>query len=170
MLPKSQLWLLVALAVAGGIAAVGGRIDSYVLDVVMGVGINVILAASLNLINGFTGQFSLGHAGFMAVGAYPAASLTTVFRLPVGAALFHQPWLMLPVALLVGGLMAAAAGLLVGAPSLRLKGDYLAIVTLGFGEIIKVVLQNIDLVGAALGLNGIPTPLNRGWAAPILFF
>jgi branched-chain amino acid transport system permease protein len=66
--------------------------------------------------------------------------------------------------------MAAAAGLLVGAPSLRLKGDYLAIVTLGFGEIIKVVLQNIDLVGAALGLNGIPTPLNRGWAAPILFF
>ncbi|HAB17490.1 MAG TPA: branched-chain amino acid ABC transporter permease, partial [Verrucomicrobiales bacterium] len=170
MFPKSQLWLLLALAVAGCVAASGGRIDTYVLDVVMGVGINIILAASLNLINGFTGQFSLGHAGFMAVGAYAAASLTTVFRQPFGTAMVHQPWLMLPVALLAGGLMAAAAGLLVGAPSLRLKGDYLAIVTLGFGEIIKVVLQNIDMVGAALGLNGIPTPLNRGWATPILFF
>ena len=169
MLPKSQLYLLAALGLAALAVAGSGRVDPYVLDVLMGAGINLTLAVSLNLINGFTGQFSLGHAGFMAVGAYTAAFLTTVQQKGYSEFLFHQPWLMLPLALVAAGLMAAVAGLLVGAPSLRLKGDYLAIVTLGFGEIIKVILQNLDVLGGALGLNGLPTPLNRGWSTPILF-
>lgn len=170
MIPRSQLWLILALALSALAAGSVSRIDSYVLDVAMGVSINITLAVSLNLINGFTGQFSLGHAGFMAIGAYTSALLTTVYQKPFGAILWHQPWLMLPVALLAGGLMAALTGLLVGAPSLRLRGDYLAIVTLGFGEIIKVILQNMAILGGALGLNGIPTPLSRAWAMPVLFF
>ena len=168
--PISQQWLLLSFGLAGVAAAASGRVDSYVLDVLMGAGINIILAVSLNLINGFTGQFSLGHAGFMAVGAYTTALLTTVYKSSFGATLGNQPWLMLPLALLAGGLVAGLAGLLVGAPSLRLRGDYLAIVTLGFGEIIKVILQNLEFLGGALGLNGIATPLNKGWAIPILFF
>src|SRR6187431_2384265 len=76
MFPKSQLWLFAALLVAGVASAFSSRLDPYVLDVAMGVGIAIVLAASLNLINGFTGQFSLGHAGFMAVGAYTAAAVS----------------------------------------------------------------------------------------------
>src|SRR5574344_88335 len=86
------------------------------------IGINIILSASLNFINGYTGQFSLGHAGFMAVGAYVGVVLTTNF---------HVPFL---AALVVGGLAAAALGVLIGLPTLRLRGDYLAIATLGLGE------------------------------------
>jgi branched-chain amino acid transport system permease protein len=142
---------------AGGLAAVSGRIDPYFLDVALGVGINLVLAVSLNLINGFTGQFSLGHAGFMAVGAYTAASLTTTLGSKLLPLVGGQAWLLFPLALLMGGLAAALAGLAVGSPSLRLKGDYLAIVTLGFGEIIKVLLQNLDFVGGARGLTGIPS-------------
>ncbi len=157
MLPRSQIWLLLALALAGGLAAVSGSIDPYFLDVAMGVGINLILAVSLNLINGFTGQFSLGHAGFMAVGAYTAGTVTTTLGSKLLPLVGGQPWLLFPFALISGGLLAALAGLAVGAPSLRLKGDYLAIVTLGFGEIIKVILQNLDFVGGARGLTGIPS-------------
>lgn len=157
MPPRSQLSLLVALAFAGALAAVSGRIDPYFLDVALGVGINLVLAVSLNLINGFTGQFSLGHAGFMAVGAYTAATLTTTLGGKLLPLVGGQPWILFPLALLAGGLAAALAGLAVGAPSLRLKGDYLAIVTLGFGEIIKVILQNVDFVGGARGLTGIPS-------------
>lgn len=170
MIPVSQRWLLGSILVAAAVAPMAGRIDSYVLDVLLGATINITLAVSLNLINGFTGQFSLGHAGFMAVGAYASALLTVVYGKPFGSLLGHQPFLMLPVALIAGGMAAAVSGLLVGAPSLRLRGDYLAIVTLGFGEIIKVILQNVPLLGGALGLNGIPTPINRGWAEPVLFF
>lgn len=155
--PRSQISLLGALAVAGALAAFSGRIDPYFLDVALGVGINLILAVSLNLINGFTGQFSLGHAGFMAVGAYTAATVTTTLGSKLLPLVGGQPWLLLPLALVAGGLFAALAGLVVGAPSLRLKGDYLAIVTLGFGEIIKVLLQNMEFVGGARGLTGIPS-------------
>jgi len=167
MFPRSQFFLLAALALAGLVAALAGRMDPYVLDVALGVGIAITLAASLNLINGFTGQFSLGHAGFMAVGAYTSAVLTT----PLGAKLLPlfggMVWLFLPVSLICGGLAAALAGFAVGAPSLRLKGDYLAIVTLGFGEIIRVILQNINYVGGSRGLNGIPSVLKPEWIAPI---
>ena len=120
-----------------------------------------MLAVSLNLINGYTGQFSLGHAGFMAIGAYAAAILTTeLWQAAVLSMRGGLQWLLFPLALLAGGLAAALAGLIVGVPSLRLKGDYLAIVTLGFGEIIRVVFQNIDAVGGPRGLHrhSLPTP------------
>jgi branched-chain amino acid transport system permease protein len=154
-----------------GVAALwlcSSRINGYYLDVLTKIGINVILAVSLNLINGYTGQFSLGHAGFMAVGAYTAAAITMFvgpqvlpnagsggFQLAVGA--------FFCLALIGGGLAAALTGWLVGMPSLRLKGDYLAIVTLGFGEIIRVIFRNVDSLGGALGLNGIPPYTNIFW-------
>jgi branched-chain amino acid transport system permease protein len=163
MLPRSQIWLAAVLAVAAVVSAVSGRLNAYWLDVAMGVGINIILAVSLNLINGFTGQFSLGHAGFMAVGAYTAAMITTTLGPKFGWSPGALRWGLFPVSLLAGGLLAALAGLAVGAPSLRLKGDYLAIVTLGFGEIIKVILQNVDAVGGARGLIGIPSYTNLFW-------
>ena len=148
---------VLAAAVAYSFSALYNR---YYLGVAMDVGINIILAVSLNLINGHTGQFSLGHAGFMAVGGYLAASLT----LGLGPKL---PPALAPVlfagALLAGGLLAALAGLAVGVPTLRLRGDYLAIVTLGFGEIIRVILQNMDCVGAASGLKGIPRETTLFW-------
>ena len=149
-----------------------GRLDPYYLDVLTKIGINVTLAVSLNLINGYTGQFSLGHAGFMAVGAYAAAAIT-MFAGP--KILSHAPANLLESAtvclfmgaLLIGGLAAAVTGFLVGAPSLRLKGDYLAIVTLGFGEIIRVIFRNIDSLGGALGLNGIPPYTNIFWVLAV---
>jgi len=117
-------------------------------------------------VNGYTGQFSLGHAGFMSVGAYLAAAVTVLAgpRLlgPDGGSAFQQGWLFF-AALLAGGLSAALAGLLVGVPSLRLKGDYLALVTLGFGEIIRVIFQNVEVLGGALGLNGIPAYTTVFW-------
>ena len=156
MLPASQWGLLAALCASALLSWFAPAFNPYFLDVAVSCGINVTLAVSLNLINGYTGQFSLGHAGFMAVGAYTAAMLTTVaagLLLPLFGG--HTALLFL-MALLAGGLAAALAGLLVGVPSLRLKGDYLAIVTLGFGEIIRVILQNIDAVGGSRGLIGIP--------------
>ena len=122
------------------------------------VGVNVALAVSLNIVNGMTGQFSIGHAGFMAVGAYIAgvvSKATAVFGisfLPEGV----SDQILYGVSLLVGAVAAGGFGFLVGLPSLRLKGDYLAIVTLGFGEIIRVVVQNTELFGRALGLSGVP--------------
>ncbi len=157
----AKRWLLAAVIVAFAVSAFSARFNGYYLGLVIDVGINIILAVSLNLINGYTGQFSLGHAGFMAVGAYSAAKLTleTSGLVPPAAA----P-LLFAAALLVGGLMAALTGLAVGVPSLRLRGDYLAIVTLGFGEIIRVVFQNMEAVGAASGLKGIPGFTSLGWA------
>jgi branched-chain amino acid transport system permease protein len=128
--------------------------DSYWLFITYDIAINIILAVSLNLINGYTGQFSLGHAGFMAVGAYTAAVITNQFG-ELNAILSGAVFLG---ALLGGGLAAAVAGLVVGIPTLRLRGDYLAIVTLGFGEIIRVILQNMNAVGGARGLS-----VNHGW-------
>jgi branched-chain amino acid transport system permease protein len=122
------------------------------------VGVNVILAVSLNIVNGMTGQFSIGHAGFMAVGAYIAGKVSLELKdvAIAGLPVTLSDQLLFVVALLVGGLWAAACGFVVGLPSLRLKGDYLAIVTLGFGEIIRVIVQNTDAFGRALGLSGIP--------------
>jgi branched-chain amino acid transport system permease protein len=161
---RSQLALLASLAVIGVVAAFAGSYNPYFLDIAVSCGINITLAVSLNLINGYTGQFSLGHAGFMGIGAYTAAMLTTAAGTMLLPALGGQPWLLFLLALLAGGLAASLAGLIVGVPSLRLKGDYLAIVTLGFGEIIRVVLQNIDAVGGSRGLIGIPGYANLFWA------
>ncbi len=151
---------------AFGVSFFSDRIDPYYLDVMIGVGINVILAVSLNLVNGYTGQFSLGHAGFMSVGAYLSAAVTLLAGPRLlgedgGSAL--QQGLLFLAALVMGGAGAALAGLAVGIPSLRLKGDYLALVTLGFGEIIRVIFQNVESLGGALGLNGIPNYTNVFW-------
>jgi branched-chain amino acid transport system permease protein len=162
-LNRSQLVLVAALLAAGLAQFFSNHLDSYVLSVAMGVGINIVLASSLNLINGFTGQFSLGHAGFMAVGAYTSAVLTGKLAAQLNPIFGGHIYLLFPFALVVGGLVAAVAGGLVGAPSLRLKGDYLAIVTLGFGEIIKVIFQNVEFVGGAKGLNAIPDYSNLFW-------
>lgn len=165
-MPRPHLYLLLALLAAFGVSYFSDHIDPYHLDVLTGIGINVILAVSLNLVNGYTGQFSLGHAGFMSVGAYLAAA-TTLFLGPrflgeEGGALWQQG-LLFCGALIAGGLSAAVAGLIVGVPSLRLKGDYLALVTLGFGEIIRVIFQNVESLGGALGLNGIPAYTSIFW-------
>ncbi|WP_308636495.1 branched-chain amino acid ABC transporter permease [Paenibacillus silvisoli] len=117
-----------------------GMLNPYYSNTLIFIVINIILAVSLHLVIGITGQFSIGHAGFLAVGAYVSA-------------IFTKLDLPFPVALAAGGVVAALAGLLVGIPSLRLKGDYLAIATLGFGEIIRIVFNNIDYVGGAAGMQ-----------------
>ena len=96
---------------------------------------NIMLVASLNLVTGVLGELTLGHAGFMAIGAYMSAIMTTQI-LPQNAIYF-------PVALLCGGLLAGLIGYLIGIPALRLRGDYLAIITLGFGEIIRVLINTV---------------------------
>lgn len=163
MLSRSQYYLLAALAVAFGASWFSRSYNPYFLDIALTCGINITLAVSLNLINGYTGQFSLGHAGFMALGAYSASLMTTNFSATLLPLVGGQNWILFPLALYVGGLIAALAGLLVGGPSLRLKGDYLAIVTLGFGEIIRVILQNIDVIGGSRGMIGIPSHTNLFW-------
>lgn len=130
---------------------VQGKLNPYYEINLLLIGINIMMAVSLNLINGFTGQFSIGHAGFMAVGAYTSAVLTVKLQ---------QPF---PLAILAGSLATALIGFLIGLPTLRLKGDYLAIATLGFGEIIKVVFVNIEYVGGASGLSGIPHITTWNW-------
>jgi len=158
------LGVMVVSAIASGFS---DEIDPYVLQILMMIGINLILGVSLNLVTGYTGQFSLGHAGFMAVGAYTVAVLTTVGGPEVihrmgGDSLLVKSLLYL-VALILGGLVAALAGLVVGIPSLRLRGDYLAIVTLGFSEIIRVLIQNWDFVGASRGYSVVPGYANLFW-------
>ncbi|MEY3275659.1 MAG: hypothetical protein RL153_925 [Verrucomicrobiota bacterium] len=161
----ARRWWLAAMAVAALMGWLEPRLDIYLADVLARVAINVVLAVSLNLINGHAGQFSLGHAGFMGVGAYAAAALTVLASPKVlpggGDGWLQQAWFL--VALLGGGAAAALAGLLVGAPSLRLKGDYLAIVTLGFGQIIGVIVRNMEPLGGALGMSGLPARTNLFW-------
>jgi branched-chain amino acid transport system permease protein len=167
---------LVAIGVVWGLLLwinawlVSGLISGYYLRILLLIGINITMAVSLNLINGFAGQFSLGHAGFMAVGAYAGAALTVLGRPGLAQALpFLQTSspmgdaVLLIAALLVGGAVAAVAGVIVGLPSLRLRGDYLAIVTLGFGEIIRVILINIPAVGGPQGLRSIPPLTSFFW-------
>ena len=163
MLSRSQSILAAALLVSLVVSLFSSDYNPYFLDIALTCGINITLAVSLNLINGFTGQFSLGHAGFMAIGAFTSAVLTTNYGDKLLPLVGGQTWIFFPLALYAGGLAAAAAGLLVGVPSLRLKGDYLAIVTLGFGEIIRVILQNIEAVGASRGMFGIPAYTNIFW-------
>lgn len=138
-------WLSIILALAAfavvQILITGQILNSFYLNTLFLIGINIILAVSLHLIIGITGQFSIGHAGFLAVGAYASAIMTMKFQLPFSAAL------------LIGGVAAAVAGLIIGIPTLRLKGDYLAIATLGFGEILRIALLNIDYVGGASGMQ-----------------
>lgn len=144
---------LVLLFPLGYVVQNAGLLDSYIVRIIMLCGITITAAVSLQLINGISGQFSLGHAGFMAIGAYTAAwvslhcsaQLLGTFAIPT-----HL------VCLIFGGLVAATAGLLVGIPALRLSGDYLAIATLGFAEIVRVMLETSPTFGGALGLTNIP--------------
>lgn len=140
-------------------------INPYYVRIIINTGIAILLALSLNLINGCAGQFSLGHAGFMGVGAYVAAGLTTVY----GAGGFLGTPFGVVLSILAGGLAAGFAGWLVGLPSLRLRGDYLAIVTLGFGEIIRIVFLNIESLGGARGLPAIPRMADFFWVYSCVF-
>ena len=138
-----------------------GLISRYLRGILMTIFINIILAASLNLTTGFLGQIALGHAGFMSIGAYTAALFvkyieSTGVVLLDGGSPTLQGQLFFLLSLLAGGLLAAVFGLLVGIPALRLKGDYLAIITLGFGEIIRSFIENLSFTGGAQGLKKIP--------------
>ncbi len=131
-------------------------LNLYIQQVAMYVGINIILTLSLNLVNGYMGEFSVGHAGFMAVGAYVASLLTV--------AVFPRAWgpFIFPVVLICGGLAAALAALLIAVPSFRTRGDYLAIVTLAFNMIVKSILENIDAVGGPRGYMGMAKAYKSG--------
>ncbi|WP_338472029.1 branched-chain amino acid ABC transporter permease [Niallia sp. XMNu-256] len=138
-------WLSILLAVAVFFIIqyliLGGQINPFYQNMIFTISIHIILAVSLHLIIGITGQFSIGHAGFLAVGAYASAVITMKLGLPF------------PLAILTGGIAAALSGIVIGIPTLRLKGDYLAIATLGFGEIVRIILLNIDYVGGASGMQ-----------------
>ncbi len=128
-------------------------ISDYLQATLVTIGINIILAVSLNLITGFTGQFSLGHAGFMSIGAYVCALIT--LRIPTIYGFI--------LGVFIGALAAALVGCLVGLPTLRLRGDYLAIATLGMSEIIRIIFLNLDITNGAAGLNAIPQFVNWTW-------
>jgi len=144
-------------------------LNPYYYQVLVLIGINVILAVSLNLINGFTGLFSIGHAGFMAIGAYTSAAVSVYGGPGLHGAIdpligtSAADTILLLVAIGAGSVLAATAGVLVGIPALRLKSDYLAIATLGFGEIIRVIILNLDVVGGARGLGDIPALAGFFW-------
>jgi branched-chain amino acid transport system permease protein len=152
--------------------------DPYIIRILNLCGIYVILAVSLNLINGFTGQFSLGHAGFMAIGAYVSALLymspelkeVNYFITPLiwPLSVIQIPFVF---SLVIAGLVSAGVGFLVGAPCLRLKGDYLAIVTFGFSEIIRVLFCNLQsITNGPLGLKGLPSYTNLWWTWGMAIF
>jgi branched-chain amino acid transport system permease protein len=140
----NRFWLfLIAAVIVYGVGQgliQTGILNAFYSNMLILMIINIILAVSLHLVIGITGQFSIGHAGFLAVGAYVSAIITMKFELPF------------ILAIIIGGIVAALAGLLVGIPTLRLRGDYLAIATLGFGEIIRIVFLNIEYVGGASGM------------------
>ena len=159
------IYVLNAMMSSGGFFGTG--IDDYQARLLVFIAVNIILATSLNLINGFTGQFSIGHAGFMAVGAYSSAYFSVTYGKAIEASLASMgetaaTSVVLIIAIVIGALVAAIMGLIVGIPSLRLKGDYLAIVTLGFAEIIRIVILNIDAVGGATGFQ-VPGYANFLW-------
>ncbi|MBI3872698.1 MAG: branched-chain amino acid ABC transporter permease [candidate division Zixibacteria bacterium] len=147
-----------------------GWVGAYYEQILIFIGINITLAVSLNLVLGFAGQFSIGHAGFMALGGYSSAALSyfvlnpALMSLPLDGML-HAVLenVALAIVLFAGGIAAAIAGLLVGIPTLRLRGDYLAIATLGMGEIIRVVILNTNFVGGARGFTDIPRWTGFTW-------
>jgi len=156
--------------------------DGYQIQILNLIAVNTILALSLNLIYGFTGMFSLGHAGFMAIGAYTCAILIMpvgqkemLFLLEEAYPIIQNSQTPFFVAVLLGGIMAAIAGILIGFPVIRLGGDYLGIATLGFAEIIRIVATNIPRVtNGALGFKGIPDFAtiwwNYGWLLITIYF
>lgn len=153
------------LCVLAIIAAKTGILNAYVQIVIMFVGINIILSASLNLVNGYMGEFSVGHAGFMAVGAYITSILNVILFTKTSE--FGPSWLspssaifLFPVTLLIGGIGAALVGLLVAIPSFKTRGDYLAIITLAVNYIVKSSIENIQAIGGARGFMGMRNVVN----------
>ncbi len=192
---KSSVAPILGVVLAFGMLALQKNVlPLYYTRILLDVGIAMMLAVSLNIVNGMTGQFSIGHAGFMALGGYTAGMVTYYGSLALWGSAAKIPgmfsageWL-LPLGCLAGAVVAALAGYIVGLPSLRLKGDYLAIVTLGFGEIMRVLLQQTNRkletwdqvrnakwselipppVGMALGFDGLPTYTNLFWVTLFL--
>lgn len=151
LLSKQNLFHILAIIiifVALNYAVTSGMLTRQYSSLLIPIGINVILAVSLNLTTGYLGELTLGHAGFMSVGAYAGAIFSLHTNLPMIPGFF--------IAMLIGGIVAAIFGLMIGIPVLRLKGDYLAIVTLAFGEIIRSVIVNLKITGGPSGLNNIP--------------
>lgn len=146
------IMLLITYAIIQGLIS-AGIIDDYFQATLATICINIVLAVSLNLITGFTGQFSLGHAGFMSIGAYVCAIIT----------INHPTTPGFIGGMLAGAISAAFIGALVGLPTLRLRGDYLAIATLGMAEIIKIIFLNMNITNGAAGLQGIPQFVNWTW-------
>lgn len=144
-----------------------GLVSSYYVQIIMFAMINSIVTLGLNLINGYTGQFSIGQAGFVAVGGYTSAALTTLV-FPLEATQPALSTIVFLCSVLIGGIVAGIFGYLIGKPSLRLKGDYLAIVTLAFGEVIRSLIRLIPQVGGPRGFSGIPRYSNLFWVT--LFF
>lgn len=149
--------LVLVFALYGVLAALmsGKVINRYYSGILIMICINIILTVSLNLVSGFLGQLVLGHAGFMSVGAYSASLFTMYSGLPVAVSF--------PLGLIVGGLIAALFGILIGVPALRLRGDYLAIITLGFGEIIRVLILAMPFTGGARGLSVTTVVTRQSW-------
>lgn len=137
--------LVIALYALLSLLMSAGVIDRYYSGILTMMFINIIMAVSLNLTTGYLGQLVLGHAGFMSVGAFSAAIFTTTVHLPAAVSF--------PLALLIAGVVSAVVGIVIGIPALHLRGDYLAIITLGFGEIIRVIFLNLDITGGALGMR-----------------
>lgn len=161
-------WWAPALAVIGFILAIAGPryglLKPYYEYVLMLIGINIILTVSLNLVNGFMGEFAVGHAGFMAVGAYVSSILSVrVFPSGWGVAAF-------PLALIGGGIAAGIVALLVAFPSFRTRGDYLAIVTLALNMIVKSVIENIEAIGGPRGFFGMERFTNLAWVYVVTLF
>lgn len=169
---KNLLTVALLIATIALIIVLNMTLDNYKLKILTLCGIYIVLGLSMNLINGFTGLFSLGHAGFMAVGAYVSALLTMspelkdsiFYAVPINSFIksIQAPF---PMALLIGGLFAAGVAFLIGAPVLRLNDDYLAIATLGFSEIIRVIITNLQsITNGSLGLKGITRYTNMWWS------
>lgn len=138
-------------------------LSSYFIQILMFVGINIVMTVSLGMINGFTGQFSIGHGGFMAIGAYTSAFITTVIfqltnRQPPGQT--FTGYLLFFASIILAGILSGLAGFLIGLPTLRLKGDYLAIVTMAFGEVVRTIIRVLEPIGGPRGISGIPSMTN----------
>jgi branched-chain amino acid transport system permease protein len=154
LLNKKNAGILLSLIVVYGLVQVlfnNGILNQYYMMTLILVCIYIILSVSQNLITGFTGQLAIGHAGFMAIGAYMSAMIVVKFQ---GSLL---------LGLVFGAIIAGFAGILIGLPTLRLRGDYLAIATLGLGEILRIVFLNMDYLGGATGLS-VPKTIDWTWA------
>lgn len=161
----SSFLLYTLLSVLVVMATNGNWVNAYIQIIVMLMGINIILSSSLNLVNGYMGEFSVGHAGFMAVGAYVTSVLNVwlfTSSSTFGPSLLNpsSAIVLFPVTLLIGGFVAALAGLFVAIPSFRTRGDYLAIITLAVNYIVKSSIENIQIIGGARGFMGMQNVMN----------